>query len=108
MPIQEELQEPLLERLSASPEAEDLKAGQKKRKRAADADAPTSKRAAKKAKSKKVQADEDDSLDLEAGLNKSFATMDNQLLADYVTRQTRKFESDLTDVELKDKYLPGE
>lgn len=101
-------QEPLLERLSASPEAEDSKSSPKKRKRATEPEQPTSKRAAKKAKSKKSKADEDDDLDLEAGLNKSFAGMDHQLLADYVARQTRKFENELTEVELKDKYLPGE
>jgi protein CMS1 len=107
MSHEEDLQEPLLERLSASPEPADSGPSPKKRKLDTDGEQPSSKRAAKKAKNKKSKADGDDDLDLEAGVNKSFASMDQQLLADYVARQTKKFESELTELELKDKYLPA-
>ena len=65
------------------------------------------KEVAKKAKSKKAKRDEDDGLDLEAGINTAFATMDNQLVSDYIAQKTRKFESDLSSIELEDKYIPG-
>jgi len=50
---------------------------------------------------------EGDDLDLSTGINKSFAHMDSQLLADYVAQRTRKFESDLSSVELEDRYISG-
>lgn len=106
MSSEDDFQEPLLEKLSASPEPETKSKGNK-RKRDAEPEQPISKRAAKKAKSKKSKTAEDDELDLDLGVNRAFAGMDNQLLADYVARQTRKFENELTEVELKDKYLPA-
>ncbi len=45
--------------------------------------------------------------DLLAGINKSFAHMDSRLLADYVAQRTRKLESDLSSVELEDRYISG-
>lgn len=107
-----DLQEPLLE---ASPERQ-LERSQspvskdKKRKRTADEDeAP--KKPAKKIKKKKPKkpkhAADDGELDTEAGLNNAFSHMDSQLLADYVAGQTLKHESELSSVELEDKYLPG-
>lgn len=104
MPVDDDLQEPLLEKMSASPEPES-ESPSKKRKRGEAEQAP--KKAAKKAKTKKAKAVEEDELDLEAGINKAFSHMDNQLLADYVAQRTRKYESDLSSIELEDKYLPG-
>ena len=46
-------------------------------------------------------------LDLSVGVNRSFAYMDSQLLADYVAQRTKKFESDLSSVELEDRYISG-
>lgn len=105
MSTDEELQEPLLERLSASPEPEDSAKTSKKRKRGAVEQG--AKKAAKKAKPKKGKTDEDEELDTQNGINKAFAHMDNQLLADYVAQRTRKYESDLSLVELEDKYISG-
>jgi protein CMS1 len=109
MSAEDDFQEPLLERLSATPEPnESAKAVQtsKKRKRGADVE-QDAKKAAKKTKNKKAKADEGDELDIETGINKAFSHMDNQLLADYVGQRTRKYESELSSVELEDKYLPG-
>ena len=58
------------------------------------------------AKKQRTAAKVDD-LNLSMGINKSFAHMDSQLLADYVAQRTRKFESDLSSVELEDKYISG-
>ncbi|KAL2065428.1 hypothetical protein VTL71DRAFT_3098 [Oculimacula yallundae] len=105
MSVTDDLQEPLLERMSSSPEPETTKDSSKKRKRGEVEQG--AKKAAKKAKSKKVKAVEEDELDLEAGINKAFSHMDSQLLADYVAQRTRKHESDLSTIELEDKYLPA-
>jgi hypothetical protein len=56
---------------------------------------------------KQRTASEDDDLDLSMGINKSFALMDSRLLADYMAQMTRKFENDLSSVELEDRYIPG-
>lgn len=106
MSTEEDLQEPLLERLSATPEPDELVKESKKRKRGADLE-QAAKKAAKKSKSKKGKADEEDEIDTEAGINKAFSHMDNQLLADYVAQRTRKYETELSLVELEDKYIPG-
>lgn len=101
MSFDEALQEPLIERLSASPEfssADDRQS--KKRKHSSKSD-----NSAKTQKKRKVV--DNDELDLEAGINTSFANMDSQLLADYVAQKTRKFESELSSVELEDRYISG-
>jgi protein CMS1 len=105
MSTDEDLREPLLERLSATPEPNDSAKASKKRKRGGIEQG--AKKAAKNPKTKKGKTNEDDEIDVEAGINKAFAHMDNQLLADYVAQRTRKYESDLSSVELEDKYLPG-
>ncbi|KAF2090337.1 hypothetical protein K490DRAFT_35371 [Saccharata proteae CBS 121410] len=93
---------PLIESLSrsASPEVGG------KRKRSDDAK-PESKRAAKKRKSKKSSHVDDGDLDEEKGVNTSIARMDSQLLADQIAQKTKKFQSDLSSVELEDRYLSG-
>ncbi|PSS12451.1 hypothetical protein M430DRAFT_106629 [Amorphotheca resinae ATCC 22711] len=107
MSIEDNLQEPLLERLSASPEPEDpikTQSSAKKRKRGPEQD-QSSRKTAKKSKTKKANAVDEDELDIELGINTAFSHMDNQLLADYVAQRTRKYESDLSLVELEDKYI---
>lgn len=99
----EDLQEPLIERLSASPDPETSEAPSKKRKRGVVENG--AKKAAKKTKKAKIA--EEDELDIEAGINNSFARMDSQLLADYVAQRTRRYESDLSSIELEDKFIPG-
>lgn len=57
-------------------------------------------------KTKPSKQEHDDSLlDLEAGVNTTFAKMDPQLLADHVARQTKRFGTDLSSVELSDLYI---
>ncbi|KAF8848782.1 hypothetical protein BDZ45DRAFT_256126 [Acephala macrosclerotiorum] len=102
MLVEDHLQEPLLDRLSSSPEPA---SSSKKRKRGAEE--PATKKTAKKAKSKKTKAVEEDELDTELGINNAFSHMDNQLLADYIAQRTRKYESDLSSIELEDKYIPA-
>jgi len=106
MPIDDDLQEPLIERLSASPESDlphSKQKSSKKRKRVPE----KSEKQEKKAKRKKAKATEDEELDIDAGINTAFSHMNNQLLADYIAQRTRKYESDLSSVELEDKYIPG-
>ena len=102
----------LVERLSASPQPETApkpqsKRSQKKRKRSGeDKPEPSAEDLAKKPKTKKQkQQYEDENLDMELGINKGFATMDSQLLADYVEAKTRNYEKDLSSVELEDKRI---
>lgn len=76
------------------------KAKSKKRK-AQDDSQPA---AAKKQKASKYEEDES-MLDLEAGVNTAFVRMDPQLLADHVARQTKRFGTDLSSVELSDLYI---
>ncbi|TVY92152.1 Protein CMS1 [Lachnellula willkommii] len=112
MADQENLQDPLVERSSASPEPPASPPTSKKRKRnptketsAGEASAGQKK---KKPKTKsKAKVIEEDDLDLEAGINKAFSHLDSQLLADYVAQRTRRYESDLSSIELEDKYIPA-
>jgi protein CMS1 len=61
----------------------------------------------KKRKSKPETWEDDGLLDLQAGLNRAFASMDSQLLSDYFSAQTSRLGSDLSSVELADLYIPG-
>lgn len=107
MSVEDNLDEPLLERLSATPESDDHAKGKSsKRKRDQDAE-QTSKRTAKKQKSNKRKPVDDHELDTEQGVNNAFSHMDSQLLADYLAQRTRQYEGDLSTVELEDKYIPG-
>jgi protein CMS1 len=77
-----------------------------KRKRG-QAEAPTSpeKKTPKRKKTKKGKPHDDGDVDLEAGLNLAIAKMDPPLLADYVAQRTKRFEKDLSSIELEDKYI---
>lgn len=109
MASDEDLQEPLLERLSATPEPQEptsSKQSSKKRKRGTEPE--PAKKSAKKEKSKKSRAVFDDAeLDMEIGVNKAFSRMDSQLLADYLAQRTRMYEKDLSSIEWEEKYLPA-
>jgi protein CMS1 len=61
----------------------------------------------KRVTKKQRTASEDDDLDLSIKVNRSFAYMDSRLLADYMAQRMRKFENDLSPVELEDRYIPG-
>lgn len=66
------------------------------------------KRKAKKARRNKAPADiDEDELDQELGVNKSIATMDGNLMVNYIARRVQKFEKDLSTVELDELRLPG-
>ncbi len=106
MSIEDDFQEPLLERLSVTPEPDSKSADPTSKKRKRGVVEQGAKKAAKKTKSKKNAVDEDE-LDIEVGINKAFSHMDNQLLADYIAQRTRKYESDLSSIELEDKHIPG-
>lgn len=63
------------------------------------------KRKAKKAKRARPAQDTD--VDIENGINNALGRMDNRLLADYVAQKTKRFESNLSLIELGDKHIPG-
>lgn len=76
----------------------------KSRKRVAD-DGPST--ADRKGKKRKSNADKDDSLDMELGINTAFARLDNQLLADHLLQKLTRFGADLSSVEVSDMTIPG-
>lgn len=78
----------------------------KKRKRVPD-DQSAIFQPAKKSAGKKRRIDDDTDLDIENGVDKSYSSMDQQLLADYLAQKTRKFECDLSSIELEDRFISG-
>ena len=42
------------------------------------------------------------------GINPSFAQLDGQLLCDHIARKSKRFESDLSLLELEERRLPGQ
>lgn len=67
-------------------------------------------RPGKKAKRRKARSgvqDQDLDLDLERGLNLAIGRMDRGLLADYIAQRTKRFQSELSTVELEDLHIPG-
>jgi protein CMS1 len=101
----DDLQEPLLERLSDSPEPKSTKAGKRKRGAAGDSTSKVEKKSDNQPKKQKIADDGD--FDLSIGVNKAFSQMNSQLLSDYIAQRTRKYESDLSPIELEDRYIPG-
>jgi hypothetical protein len=63
--------------------------------------------AKKKRRKAKPKFAEDDSIDMELGVNLEIGRMDNQLLADHIAQKTSRFGSDLSSVELSDITIPG-
>ena len=60
-----------------------------------------------KIKKRKGNSQNDESLDVELGLNTLFQKMDNQLLADHLAQKLTRFGSDLSPVEISDLTLSG-
>lgn len=58
----------------------------------------------KKKARRKITADE--IFDEELGVNTAIGQMDSQLLVDYVAKQTKKFEPNISAVEMEDRYIP--
>lgn len=68
---------------------------------------------ARKAKRRKDSQEDDDDSHLvfeegKGGVNTSISKLDPQLSADYVAQKVKRFEKDLSAVELEDRYIPGE
>lgn len=81
----------------------------KKRKGSADtASKPPSKRAIKRLKrGGGIVRDDVDEIDEEQEVNLAFARMDGPMTVDFLARQTKRFDKDLSIVELEDKRIPG-
>lgn len=113
MSIENELQDPLIEEVKvpstrSGPDTSN-KTISKKRKRGGNHDQEGPKEKINEvAKKKKHSSFNDEDIDVEAGLNNAIAKMNDHLIVDYVASQTRRFESDLSSVELEDRYIPGE
>lgn len=60
----------------------------------------------KKTKSPKTQQDDAD-LDLEKGINMAIGRFDSRFLADHVAQRTKRFQPDLSFVELEDRHISG-
>lgn len=103
----EKLQDPLIERPSASPEPASPSTSKKRKRNLTKETGASETLLGKKKKKPKTKKVEEDELDLEAGINNAFSHMDSQLLADYIAQRTRRYESDLSSIELEDKYIPG-
>lgn len=61
----------------------------------------------KEKRAKKLKEGEDETLDLEQGVNTSIGKYDNRLLADFVAQRTKRFDPGLTLLELEHRYIPG-
>ncbi|KAF7913942.1 uncharacterized protein EAF01_000348 [Botrytis porri] len=111
MSIENELQDPLIEEVKvpttrSGPDTSN-KTTSKKRKRGGNHDQEGPKEKINEvAKRKKHSSFNDEDIDVEAGLNNAIAKMNDHLIVDYVASQTRRFESDLSSVELEDRYIP--
>jgi len=64
-------------------------------------------KAKKRRKSKKPADVDDAALDTDLGVNHALAGMDSRLMADHLARRTKKFNPDLTSVELDEIHISG-
>ena len=64
-------------------------------------------KSAKRKKPKKQNRGDDESLDLENGLNLAIGRMSSQLLADHVAQRMIRFEENLSALEVADRCIPG-
>ena len=79
-----------------------------KRKRIeANASTSAADKAPKRKKSKNPCSIQDQGLDMENNVNTIVRDLSNQLTADYVAQKFRRHGSDLSLIELEEKYLPG-
>ncbi|KAF2757477.1 hypothetical protein EJ05DRAFT_465606 [Pseudovirgaria hyperparasitica] len=60
----------------------------------------------RKRRSKKPKDINDADLDGDLGINNGLSKMDARLLSDYVAQRTKRFEPELSHVELEDRYIP--
>ena len=78
-----------------------------KKRKHAEEDPQTTKKVAKRPKRKPPIAPDDEEFDMDRQVYKTIAHMDGKLLADYHARQVKRFEPDLSLVELEDRRVPG-
>ncbi|TID17108.1 replication regulator protein [Venturia nashicola] len=96
---------PLIEPLYQAFSPSDKHSGKRKRDDEKDGKKPKKK---KKTFKKQVPKDvDDDALDERLGLNLAIGRMDRQLLVDHVAQRTKRFEPELSTVEMEDRYLPA-
>ena len=88
-----------------SPSLTQPEAQSTKRKRNNDSESAGPQKIAKRKKDKNAKAQDDQDLDVEAGVNMALGRMDSSLLADYIAQRTKRFEGDLSVVELEDKHV---
>lgn len=98
---------PVLENSPPPPQGQPTETTGLKRKEQSDGGQPISKRAAKKRRKAAAAPSEYDEIDEKLQINPAVARMDAALLADHVARQTKRFEKDLSAVELEDLRIPG-
>ncbi|KAK4543461.1 hypothetical protein LTR36_005604 [Oleoguttula mirabilis] len=97
--------EPLLEGVSDS-ESHGAKTEASSKRKRDDDSKPESKRAAKRKKTKKPKDVNDEALDLELGVNHAIAHMDGTLMADHIAQRTKRFQPDMSMVEVEDNHVP--
>ena len=64
-------------------------------------------KAPKRKKSKNRSSTHDQGLDMENNISTIVRDLNNQLMADYVAQKIRRHGSDLSLIELEEKYIPG-
>ena len=67
----------------------------------------SSRRAIKRKRKVKSKEAESQDLDTQTGVNQAIGHMDASLLADYTAQSTRRFEPELSSIELEDLYVSG-
>lgn len=61
----------------------------------------------KTSKRRRLRPEVQENLDLVHGVNVAIGRMDTQLLADYVVQSTKRFQTELSMVELEDFHISG-
>ena len=79
-------------------------ANSSKRKRTPEGPQP-SKRSQKRKRTKARHTEED--IDVDSGINLALGRMNPDLLADYVAKRAKRFEGEITLVELENRRIPG-
>lgn len=61
----------------------------------------------KKKKLENSRPIDNQALDMEKGVNTAIGNLDSHLLADYMVQKTKRFDDNLTMIELEEKRIPG-
>lgn len=104
--IDDEVGEPLFHEISDS-DAVTARDSSAKRKRGGDEDQKNGNKVAKKRKKVKgLKVVEEGTIDSQLGVNFAIARMDGKLMADYIAQRTKRFQPDLSLVEVEDIHIP--